>query len=367
MEDNTSMEELQQAETSYEALKRVLEQYMSFQTPDENIAKPRPNAEYPFVYGILGRLTVPLIDVEIDNHIYIRPEYNVESFILYISYISPFDLKKHENKYPEVQWYNSRAFVTGKGKCVYEYILDKDIFERFYITDFLPMKVQYEENIQKEKIQAIINKTRGRMDLYLSNIYTTGKLMKPWLNINAGMNILIIWPDHITMGYIKRLSERSKLETVEIYTISDEDKKAFEDKHPNINWYENVYVPGKNYFRFSYNLKSGCLSQEHVNQVSLLKKLFIMTGLCHDHDYCDCYSTSQKECSDYFNNNIKYYGRLTTDFFGFKENDLVVLLGEIEQPIQKIISCVKEFTETYENDWFKYENCIIGKRVQEVN
>ena len=356
------MEETIWINEAFSAFKKVLAQYMSFQTPDENIAKSR-FPESPFMNGILGQLTVPLIDLEAETHVYFHNEFDGVFCILYISYISPMDLEEHNSKHPDVHWYNPKEFVPGRGKCVYEYDNGQNIFTRVILTDVLPMKDQYEKNIQKEKIQAPFNKRRTEVNSPDSNIYTLGKLISPWLEFDSGTNILITWPDWITDMTIRDHISGNKRSKVEIYTISEADRSDFETKHPGVYWYEDIYVPGKEYFRFKYNLATGHLEKSNVNQIDNMSKLFIIKELCLRHTYCECYETTQGECFNYFGGHLKFYGRLSADCFNCNEGDLVVFTGEYLKPIEQGIVCDKNFVGSFENDWFKDETCIIGKRV----
>lgn len=347
--------------TTYKSMIESLEPYMEL-----TFVSIWEKSTSPYIVGKLKQNFLRL-PVGMNVSIFVTTEYDDPDFILYVTYISQEDLDIYHKNGNKLSWYEN-IFVPGKliRKCIF-YSEDKR-FDNLSATTDIPIRAKVEALIDIEKVNAEISleapylKTKASQ-IYTNNndkivvkkrkivadseIYTLGKLKKDFLGIPSGYNILIEWDGGINYEDIEENGDSISNINIDVYYISEEDKKKFHNSQNEHLWYQHVFVPGKIYKSFTTHMEK---IYEHDKDPSFIKH-------CINH-----FLISEPIKTYQFNNpKVLYYGITLSDFLFVPKNYILVMIDGPKYITFAYISAEIDISQ-YGIGWFWSSICIIGKK-----
>lgn len=364
--DEFDNEYIEREKLAYSKMVTELEKYIDFEYP---IGIDNTDVISPSLLGILKE---DFFDLEEGVNVYLVFKYpdnfgifdfKYEYIIIYVYYIFEMDLVDYIDKYGDELWYED-IFVVGKGSRSFKYIVNDNIFKPHIITD-LPGRQEVDDLIDQELIEAeievehpaISNGYFKRNDILtiekvknndvLLDSYTLGKLQTDFLDIPAGFNILIEWPD--------KLSEldlyEDETEYCYIFYISDDDMNKFHLSQRKYLWYQHVFVPGKEVITCEYSSEGNTLTK------STYKRDFFI-----ENNEKFVISENYANYFDDVDTQLLYYGITWEDFLIVPKNNLLVVRKTKNPKYYEFTFVDLNVGSEYGYEWYHPQICIIGKR-----
>lgn len=329
--------------------------------PDDCYFEPDPNMP-----DIVGYLKQDFMGLSRGTNVYMIFYYE-DGFVIRIKSISNEDLQAFIESNTDDYWYEM-IFVPGKGfrKCSYD--IEEGTFT-LLCTSNLPGRSYLESILEIEPIQIDIhvkhpdvNKTDDEVHNndfaliypqkeYFQEYLTLGKLKQNFLKIPPGINVLIHWHK----DFIPNIDDEHE---IIVYAISDRDINNFKNSQSEHEWYQDIYVPGKKYLKYTYS----CLT----NSFKLEERMGIFELFTGSYSLSDSYASTR------YNGPVPprspvYKGITLREFGPVPKHYLLIMYTTETVGTYLYLYAPMSYWKEFGLDWSNKEICILEKRAMRVH